>query len=252
MRDRRKVQSFPMSLTELIANVEAHEKTLTVFGGDAESLAQLRERFATRNVAIERGAVAEGPEGFAVLHDDGDFVTAVNLSALVGPEANGTGLADAPHQELLERLDETMFTAYDREQMLAASREIEDRAWRIGRGELHAGFQTPATMASQRESYERLAAAEALAVHAYAAAIDDDRPDLPGVSQHFADVEELRRTWFVVYDGDGVDANKCALLGEERDDGEFFGFWTYDPRTVDWIVSHLREQYGMAERGDPV
>jgi hypothetical protein len=32
-----------------------------------------------------------------------------------------------------------------------------------------------------------------------------------------------------------------------REESGFYGFWTYDPVTVDWILDHLRETYGLVE-----
>ena len=62
---------------------------------------------------------------------------------------------------------------------------------------------------------------------------------------HVERSDEIRESWFVVYDGGGVDVNKCALVAEEREPRSFYGFWTYDPETVDWLLEYLSETYGL-------
>jgi DICT domain-containing protein len=143
-------------------------------------------------------------------------------------------------------MDETMFTSWSIEQMVAASREIEDRAWRVGEGSLHAGFQYLSTLRGELPVYERLGSKN-LDVHAYAAP-DEDPPEHEGFTLHIERAEEIEKSWFVVFDGDGVDENKCALLAEEREPRKFYGFWTYDPDTVDWIIDHLESTYGVLEQ----
>ena len=239
-----------MSLTELIAGVAAHEMTLVVFNADEGDVADLRERFHDRNLTVVADRTHTGrPGAFAVLARDDEFVTAVALEEVLerprrttDPDFDGQA-----YRPILDHLDETLFTSYDAGQMLAASREIEDRAWRVGAGTLHAGFQRLSILADELEVYGRLADRGALAVHAYAT------PDVP-VPDHDTDLTihveraaEIERSWFVVYDGAGIDASKCALLAEERDPGAYYGFWTYDPGTVDWIVDHLESTYGLLE-----
>ncbi|WP_418284432.1 DICT sensory domain-containing protein [Halorubrum sp. DTA46] len=252
-----------MSLIELIAGVEAHEATLTVFNADSAVTATLREHFADRNIEIAAAKTPSGPENYAVLERDGAFVTAVTVDELLpqsGPEdagsvesggdSAGQGVEDidkrSPRrvgQRILDHLDETMFTSYSRADMVAASREIEDRAWRVGDGELHAGFQTLDVLTGESDTYDLLGEKEALDVHAYAAD-EGDAPDVEHYTVHIGQTAEIRETWFVAYDGGGIDEAKCALLAEERAPGEFFGFWSYDPETVDYIIDYLTDRYG--------
>jgi len=252
-----------MSLIELIAGVEAREPTLTVFNADPAVTEQLREHFADRNVRIVEERTEEGPEGYAVLSRDGALVTAVGVGELLPGIDGGSDAiddspddrdAEAPHRKrvgepILDHLDETMFTSYSREDMVAASREIEDRAWRVGDGELHAGFQTLDVLTGEADTYDLLGEKERLSVHAYAAN-EGDPPDVEHYTVHVGETAEIRETWFVAYDGGGYDDAKCALLAEERTPGEFFGFWSYDPETVDYIVDYLTERYGGSEQTD--
>ena len=253
-----------MSLIELIAGVEAHEATLTVFNADPAVTEELREYFADRNVRIVDDQTASGPKEFAVLARDGEFVTAVTVDDLL-PDPEGDGAtasadgSDGPEGEgeddgrvgrpVLDHLDETMFTSYSRDDMVAASREIEDRAWRVGDGELHAGFQTLDVLTGETDTYDLLGEKERLDVHAYAAD-EGDAPDVEHYTVHVGKTAEIRETWFVAYDGGGYEDAKCALLAEERAPGEFYGFWSYDPETVDYIIDYLTERYGGSEQTD--
>ena len=261
-----------MSLIELIAGVEAREPTLTVFNADPAVTEELREHFADRSVRIAEERTDEGPEGYAVLSRDGEFVTAVTVDELLPDAGDGTDAAEGGPADgdagdeaetpdpgrgdrrrvgepILDHLDETMFTSYSRDDMVAASREIEDRAWRVGDGGLHAGFQTLDVLTGEADTYDLLGEKDRLEVHAYAAN-EGEPPDVEHYTVHVGETAEIRETWFVAYDGGGYDDAKCALLAEERAPGEFFGFWSYDPETVDYIIDYLTERYGGSEQTD--
>ncbi|WP_335999282.1 DICT sensory domain-containing protein [Halorientalis halophila] len=253
-----------MSLSELIAGVEDYEKTLTVFNADSDVVAAFRERFADRNVTVERESTPSGKPGeFVTLSEDGEVVTATSITDLermMADEHGTIGLSDSPYRPILDHLDETMFTSWSIDQMVAASREIEDRAWRVGDGSLHAGFQYLSTLRGELSVYERLASKN-LDVHAYATP-DEDPPATGGFTLHLERAQEIERCWFVVFDGGAsattggideagdrdADDAKCALVAEEREPREFYGFWTYDPDTVDWIVDYLESTYGVLEQ----
>ena len=238
-----------MSFTELIAGVESHEKTLVVFNTDGSTISTLREQFHDRNLSVLGEETPSGkPRAFAVLADGDEFVTATDIDTILadGGETD-PGFEGDSYRPVLDHLDETLFTSYDIEQMVAASREIEDRAWRIGKGSLYSGFQKLSILSGQMSIYEQLARKGTLDVHAYAAP-DADVPDHDtDLTIHVERSDEIERSWFVAYDGAGVDVNKCALLAEERDTRSFYGFWTYDPSTVDWIIDHLESTYGLLE-----
>ena len=240
-----------MTLRELIEGVEAHEKTLTVFDPEPGAVESLREHFGDRNLVVKRASADGGPQNYAVLGRGDKFVTAVSVASLLDPdERAGSRMVDSPYQPILDHLDETMFTSYDRGRMLAASREIEDRAFRVASGTLHAGFQYPSNVEPQREAYERLGDRGDLDVHVYVAPGDSIDP-LDDVSLHVEDCDEIRRSWFVAFDGGGLRENMCALVAEERENLEgFYGFWTYDPSTVDYVLNHLNATYA-ADGSEP-
>ncbi|WP_138006884.1 DICT sensory domain-containing protein [Halalkalirubrum salinum] len=236
-----------MSLIELIAGVEAHETVLTAVNTDPEAVTALEEHFRDRHVSVTAGDLDGDPRSFVVLSRDGEFVTAVSVDEILRTsESTDPGFETESYRPILDHLDETMFTSYSIGQMVAASREIEDRAFRIGSGQLHSGFQTLSVLASEIPTYNRIASRAGLDIHAYAAP-KGDVPEHGDFTIHIERDGEIRNTWFVVYDGAGIDENKCALLAEERGDREFYGFWSYDPGTVDYIISHLTTKYGLIE-----
>jgi len=238
-----------MSLTELITGVEDHEKTLTVFNASKETIETLREQFHDRNVSVSGEHTPSGkPAAFTVLADGDEFVAAADTeSVLADDEEVEPNFEGEAYRPILDHLDETMFTSYDIEQMVAASREIEDRAWRIGKGTLRSGFQRLSILSGQMDIYEQLAEKGSLDVHAYAVPDADVPEHETDLTIHVERSDEIERSWFVAYDGAGVDVNKCALLAEEREPRSFYGFWTYDPSTVDWILDHLESTYGLLE-----
>ena len=234
-----------MSLTELIAGVETHQKTLTVFNPDDGLLDALSDHFADRNVVVQAEETDHGPSNYVVLGEDDDFLTAAGVQSLLDDAETQPGFEPASYESVLDHLDETMFTSFSKQRMLAASREIEDRAWRIGSGELHSGFQTVSVLKGELDVYERLGSRDDLNVHAYGYP-DTDLPDCEHFTLHPERTDEIAESWFVAYDGGGVDENKCALLAEEREDG-FYGFWTYGADTVDYLLDHLTATYVRTE-----
>jgi hypothetical protein len=235
-----------MSLSELIAGVEAHEKTLTVFNTEQAVVDEFRASFADRNITVRGEATASGKPGeFVTLSEDGEVVTATGLDSLRSLLSDDATLdyRERPYQPLLDHLDETMFTSWETEQMVAASREIEDRAFRVDDGQLHAGFQYVSTLKAELPIYERLGSTD-VEVHAYAVP-DETHPNHDGFTLHLERATEIETSWFVVFDGgDEGAASACALVAEEREPREFYGFWTYEESTVDWVLDHLDSTYG--------
>lgn len=239
-----------MSLTELITGVEDHQKTLTVFNAEAAVAEDLRERFADRNVRVQSERTESGRPGeFITLSDGEDIIAAASLSSFTDSLADGDQYItrdNSPYASILDHLDETLFTSWSIQRMTAASREIEDRAWRVGHGSLYAGFQTLSTLQGELDLYERLGETD-VEVHAYAVP-DIEPPEYSTFSLHLERAAEIADTWFVVFDGGGDPTQKCALLAEEREPREFYGFWTYDESTVDWIIDYLNSTYGYLEQ----
>lgn len=229
-----------MRLHEVIASIESREKTLSVYAApeDAGIVEELREYFASQNLTVVHEPIEADQSLHAVLSERGRFVRAFGsaaLESLVDPDHRREIDETPAYAPLIERLDGTTFTSYDREQMLTTSREIEDRAWRMGEGRLHAGFQRFSWFADQVDVYRRLGEID-LDVHVYGKP-DREPPSGPYVC-HATDDPEIAATWFVAYDGGGEEVQKTALLAEEREDA-FYGLWTYDPSIVDRVFAAL-------------
>lgn len=220
-----------MALPDLVSDVRGREKTLAVSGPpEAESLAaELRSHFAAENVAVEFSS-ATNPVTVR-LRDGSETLVEVE-----GEEARSLTNLTVYSDRLRRHLDEQTFTSYDRSEMLAATREIEDRAWRVGDGSLYAGFQFFSTFEDQLEVYRRLASVS-LDVHVYAAP-DVTPPEGPFETHRTSD-PALTSIWFVAFDGGGTTDQKCALVAQEQGPDRYYGFLTYDPSLVDDVIGEL-------------
>jgi hypothetical protein len=229
-------------LDSLLAAAYDREKRFTVYRrGEATDV---EARFASHDVeVVHRDLPPGGPEPFLVIEDGGEFAGALSLAdlaALLDPPIVRPGERDdvsAGYRVLFDVLDGTVFTAMDRRQLLAVSREIEDRAFRTGAGRLHAGFQTLSTFESQTDVYRRLAAETDLDVHVHGAA-DWTPPAIPGVTYHALAADSLDQYWVLAFDGGPDEYRACGLVAQERADG-YRGFWTDDPGTVGDILAAL-------------
>lgn len=239
-----------MDLRRSIEWIRRHEKELSLFNIDPQDPIPdtLRTYFETQNVEITvRRTASDAPRDIAVLSDATGVLALVDLSTLREltetdhTGSDGVGIADAPYESILRNLKETTFTSYDTEQLLYASREIEDRARRVGQGSIHAGFQRCSVMRQQRHIYTDLAR-RGLSVHAYGVP-DALPPELGPGTVHAVRRDEIAESWFVVFDGGGDNSQKSALLAEERDENEFYGAWTYDPGIVDSVLAYLERAF---------
>ena len=124
------------------------------------------------------------------------------------------------------------------------SRYVEARAWNGDGGRLHAGFQQLSRLDDERGTrrvYERLGDDPTVETHVYG--VPDSRPSLSGVEVHGDRAEELRRSWFVVYDPPNRPDDAAALVVYRTDAGTWEGFWSYDPGTVREVHDYLTETY---------
>ena len=225
-----------MSLHSIISEVEDRGKTLTMFNPrSSEVVDGLRELFGATQVRVETASTAAGPKSFATLSEGGTLLTAIDLAG-VEPSDLDTVLSPA-----FRFLDHSTFSSFDVREMIATSREIEDRAWRAGVGQLHAGFRYLSSFSDQSNVYRDLTRKD-LDIFVYAVEATS-LSDVDDLTLHLTENPEIDSTWFVVYDGGENPADKCALLAEERDDGGFYGFWTYDGDLVDEVLDYLGRTY---------
>jgi hypothetical protein len=107
-----------------------------------------------------------------VLESNGRFLTADPLAArreYLKRRHSGVwaGRPSAP-PAVVSAMTDTQFESYDKQQMIHASRIVEFRAWNVGEGELHAGFQDLSKIDFQTNVYRNLER-KGLDVHVYGA-----------------------------------------------------------------------------------
>lgn len=243
-----------MALTDIITAAEADRTVLRVCSPTEYD--GLTDRFSHRNVVVEHTPLpASDGEGFVIVRRGDEFVGSVSLDALDAlsrPRTSAPGsreLEGDNFQQLLGLLDDTVFTSFDRRQMLATAREIEDRAWRTGRGTLYTGFQTLSAMEDQIRVYRQLATMSELDVHVFGEG-NWNPPNIESVTVHATDSPAITNVWFVAFDGGGAELNRCALLAVEERPGAYQGFWTYDPERVGAIIDEIRSAVDMNEEGE--
>jgi hypothetical protein len=231
------------SLRDQFDDVAARRRTLTVYADEPRP--EIASHFEGWNVEVRFDRLPVGTaDGFVTVRQGAEFLGSIDLRVfdpLLEPPAppRSVGVVDdRPLDPVLGLLDDTTFRTFDRRQLLAVSREFEDRAWRVGTGRLHAGFQRPAAFDAQRDVYATLADS-GLDVHVYVDGAWSGDP-VEGVTTHADPDDELGRFWFVAFAADGD--QDCALVAEERDDG-YDGFWTYDRDRVAEIDDHLESTY---------
>lgn len=224
-----------MSLEDVLDAARRRRKTLVVHGS-REDADEIASRLDARNVRVTvSDREREAPEPYVSVFDDCVFRAALGLDEfydVLEPTAVDPGDVREAARELHELLDDSVFASLSRRQLLATAREIEDRAHRTGRGELHAGFQSRAAFDTQQELYEDLGSTADLDVHVYVVPDGtDESRRLTSVTVHEAPHPDVGRYWFVVFDG-GRSGQECALVAEQRGADRFYGAWTYDPALV--------------------
>ncbi|NIC00427.1 histidine kinase [Halobacterium sp. R2-5] len=231
------------ALPDIVDQVDERALTLTLYNVDVPrtALGDVQSYFDVQSVDLRRAATDDGvPRNFVVLHDDAEYVAAASFGELYrvvrpdSPLVTVDDPGDIEYPDLLRHVDQSVFTNYGRDRMVVASREIESSAHQFG-GRLHAGFQRLSNLRPQYGLYERLAAA-GVETHIYGRPNWDVPTDAHRI--HAYEDGEITDTWFVVLDAD-ADADKRALLAEERQDGQFFGFWTFDADVVDTVLARL-------------
>jgi len=233
---------------QLLADIGEVKRRFTVYASDGhderDDGADIEERFASRDVDVDyRTLPPGGPEPFVLIEEDGEFagvLGARELRSLLEPPIvrpwKRTDVSEG-YRVLFEVLDGTVFTALERRNLLAVSREIEDRAYRVGTGTLRVSFQTLSTFESQADAYRDLAAETDLDVHIYGLA-DWTPPEIPGITFHGHSNESIGRYWVLAFDGGSDATQACGLVAREQPDG-YLGVWTSDPGTVRDVADEL-------------
>ena len=235
-----------MTLSDVIDQVADPSKTFKCFHtGPIDIL----RHFDSDPGSVELHTIPDaGSDGFVLYYEDDEFAAAIpveSFAILENPPLEPPWTARdvrEPLTHLIEVLDDTSFVDYNRRQMLATSRVVEERAWRYGYGTLHVGFQSTDALELQQPIYAELATRSELSIELY---VSDgvDGPVPPGSVIHEVSDDLLGACWFALYDAAGDTVNTCGLLAEEREPGSFHGFWTQDPDRVSSIISYLGEAH---------
>lgn len=222
-----------MTLDSLLAEIRAVDHQFTVYADDPPM--DVEEWFANHRVEVTHEPLpSAGPPPFLVVEREGEFAGVIGLAELerlleppvVRPAAHEE--LSAGYRTIFEILDDTVFTSMSRRELVTVSREIEDRARRVGSGTLHAGFQSFSVFRPQIPVYRELGSS-GVEVHVHGEP-DWTPPELPGTTYH-ARTDGITKYWLLAFDGGAERTQACGLLAVEESDG-YTGFWTDDESIV--------------------
>lgn len=230
-------------LESLIAEFRDDKHEFTVYRSTDQP--EIEAWLTNRGVAVDsRPLPAGGPEPFIQIRRGEEFVGVLGVKALEGlldPPIVRPGERDGSsesYRHLFEVLDKTVYSGMNRRELLTVSREIEDRAFRLGDGTLLVSFQTLSTFRSQTDVYQTLATETDLEIHIYGVG-DWNPPEIDGITYHGSNDESVERYWVLAYDGGSDERQACGLVAREHAN-EYDGFWTNDTDVVEEIVTALR------------
>ena len=247
-----------MAIADIIADIDSHDHTLTVLNREAHDpiLNLLESMFESESVAVQEAGTEPAAPANIVQLQDGDGVGIATSSLddirdqllLVNSDMYITGtrsLDSVETADVVANLDDTTFNVDGKSKLLLIhiSRHVERMALETGSGVLHSGFQYLSRIHDERgtdRAYHQLSDTD-VDVHVYGVP-DWDQP--PNDMIVHPGEDELERAWFVVYDGDGSDERKAALVCHETGPNEYGGFWTFRPAVVDDVLDYLETTYG--------
>jgi len=229
-----------MGFPQLMDEIEAEQKQVVVYAPD-ETGSDLDERLATRNLTVEhRRLPTLTGEAFVVVRDDRGFHGALELADLLEflrppiPRWERRESLSPAYRALYDLLDDTVFVSMDRRQLLATSRELEDRAFRTGQGRMHVGFQRADAFDAQTGVYRELAAETDIDIHVYLPAeAATSLGGIDGLTVHTEPASLIDAYWFILYDDGAGGGQDCALVAEATGERRYRGFWSYDPELVE-------------------
>lgn len=240
-------------LSHIVETVEGYGQTLTLYNltVSQEELAPLLAHFEGSTVTVRQHQTSDvHPEDFAVLHDGATFIAASGVPELCRAlDTDGPYMEmESPHADypdLLNEVNQSVFTEYGKRRMILASRDVEKRAWRARPTELHVGFQEFSRFRTQLELYRQLT--EEVTVHLYG--VPDWDPPLDNVRLHGYRTDELRDHWFVLYRATtGTRApGSRMILAQEREPNTYWGFWSSHRSIAERTLDRLQAEYPVNE-----
>jgi hypothetical protein len=241
-----------MSLGEFVDEVTEGEKTLTVFTAEEDDrlVAEVEQFFGVQNITVRWERVdTDGPEDFVVLHQDGDPVAVSTLSDVRdslflqeqrrGPPG-GDSLARGETPDVIRSLGNTTFATDGDDRMLLTqiSHYILELAHETGGGRLHVGVGPLSDLAfalDDRAMFGKLARA-GVEVHLHGGNAAGTREGEVVAHDAVGETDDCR---FVVFDGDGENARKAAMVAIDPDGESYRGFWTFEAALVDDVTAYL-------------
>ncbi|QLH77395.1 histidine kinase [Halosimplex rubrum] len=230
-------------LRELRDRARGPPKTVTTFGPEpSDDLAAVLDRFDAE--LVHESLPIPERSGYLVVKRGEEYLGAVSAAAfdeLRDPSDDppwNAGDSASAYRDLVALLSGASYEMDDRGRLVATAREIEDRAWRTGRGVLYVTFQSLSAFEGQVSMYEQLVGTTELAVAVYGDP-DWEPPAIDGVEIRRDETGELSDFWVVAFDGAGADDAKCAMIAEEESPGTYAGVVTYDPAVVDDLTAYL-------------
>lgn len=231
-----------MTFASLIDEAGARDQQVTVYrhGGPPE----IEQWLADHGVSVvSRSIPPAWPGPFIEIETDGEVVGTIGVDAVEGllepPIRRPTdrNAISEGYRVLFEILERTLFSSMRRRELLAVSREIEARAFRVGEGMLHVSFQRLSAFSAQTAVYRTLATETGLDIHIYG--VDDwTPPAIAGITYHAGATAQVKPYWVIAYDGGADETQACGLVAQERAD-EYTGFWTNDSETVETVTAAL-------------
>lgn len=231
-----------MSLDAIIREATDPVKTFTLYRREQQS--DLETVLGTLGVSLrQRPLPPNGPEPFVTIKSGDTFVGAISVASLhslleppIKPPGEKKDFSPG-YRALFDVLDRTVYTALKRSQLLAVSREIEDRAHRVGTGTLRVGFQRLSAYASRIHVYRELASATTLDIHIYGVE-DWEPPEIPGITYQSSAGEAYEEYWVLSFISGKDPSEANGLVAREETDG-YRGVWTDDPAVVNEIAKEL-------------
>lgn len=240
-------------LFQIIDAVEGYGQTLTLYNLtlSRQEIEPVISHFENTTVSIRQNQTTDvHPENFAVLHDGAEFIAASGVEELCRAlDVDGPYMdIETPHgdyPELLNEVNQSVFTEYGKRRMILASRDVEKRAWRARPTELHVGFQEFSRVQTQLDLYRRLT--EEVTVHLYG--VPDWEPPLDNLRYHGYPTDELQNHWFVLYESatGNKEPGSRMLLAQERESNVYWGFWSSHQSIAERTLDRLSSEYPVNE-----
>jgi hypothetical protein len=246
------------------------ERQLVVVNGDAPDavVGMLESAFTEQPVGVDEQQLESYDDDTVLLVESDEVVAESPLSALTDSilfvnsdlYTTGTvGLDDLTVPDVLAGLRETLFTLRgypesntEKLLLILISRYIERLACEHG-GRLRASFQRLSRIDDEvgtQTVYERAAQGDP-EVHVYGIPDWTPPPELD-LRMHGSYDDDLRRTWFVLFDPPDGDAGAAAggdvppptaLLAVETEPRVWEAFWTRDPNLVGDLCEYIERRY---------